>query len=141
MGDPVETRSAPIWQRAPSWAFLVGMVLLVLILWAINLTGPGNFVDTYIWSPIVEDEGYNIVNTILLMVVLALVLGWIYRLLAELGESVDLELFVGIVPYLVWGSVYRVLEDSDLFAPFAEEIRSSGATNLPGSSCVPRVEG
>jgi uncharacterized membrane protein len=126
----------------PSWAFLLGMVGLIVILWAITLTGPGNFVDEQIWGPIVTDEGYNPVNTVLLMVVLALVLGWVYRLLSELHESVDLELFVAVVPYLVWGSVFRVLEDSDLFAPFGEEVRAATGGDTPmGASCVDNVGG
>jgi uncharacterized membrane protein len=142
MGEsPEQGAVRPIWQRAPSWAYLLSLPGLVLVLFLIHLTGPNNFVDKQIWDPIVGDEGYNPVNTVLLMVVLGLVLGWLYRLLDELGERVDLELFVAVVPYLVWGSLYRVLEDADLFGPFAADIQASGDPHPLGASCVPRVGG
>lgn len=129
--------------RVPSWSFLLGLVGLLLLYWLITLTGPGNPVSKYIWDPIVGDEGYNTINTLfLLMPILGLVMGWVYRLLAELDERVDLELIVAVVPYLVWGSVYRVLEDADLFGPFNEQIlAATGRTTDLGSSCIPAVGG
>ena len=123
----------------PSWGFLLALVGVFILLWLITLTGPGNFVTVYLWDPIVGDEGYNVVNTIGLMVVLGLILGWLYRLMAELGETVDLELTVAVVPYLVWGSIFRVLEDADLFGPFNEDIvRNGGAA---GASCWTQIGG
>ncbi len=133
-------QARPGWiDRTPSWAFLLGLVGVFILLWLITFTGPGNFVTVYLWDPIVEDEGYNVVNTIGLMVVLGLILGWLYRLMAELGETVDLELTVAVVPYLVWGSIFRVLEDSDLFGPFNEDIVRSGGS--AGASCWPQIGG
>jgi uncharacterized membrane protein len=125
--------------RLPSWVFLLGLGLFFVVLALVNMTGPGNFVDKYIWSPIVEDEGYNVINTIGLMVVLGLILGWLYRLMTELGETVDLELTVAVVPYLIWGSLYRVLEDSDLFGPFNQDIVANGGS--AGASCWPQIGG
>lgn len=140
--DPATKRLGWI-DRLPSWAFLAAFAGLIAFFWLLTLVNRelfwDNFLDKYIWSPIVEDEGYNVVNTVVLMVVLALILGWAYRLMAELGETVDLELTVAVVPYLVWGSIYRVLEDADLFGPFNEEIVRAGGS--AGASCWPEVGG
>jgi uncharacterized membrane protein len=123
--------------RLPSWSFLAAMFGLIVFFWLLTLISRpifwDNFLDKYIWGPIVEDEGYNIVNTIVLMVVLGLILGWLYRLMTELGETVDLELSVAVVPYLVWGSLFRVLEDADLFGPYNEDIVRTGG--MAGASC------
>lgn len=95
----------------------------------------------YYWGPIAADAhgrrcltvdavqacgGYNIPNTLSWALLLGLLLFWAYRLLSELGETMDTELTISIVPYLLWGSVYHVLEDSDLFAPFGSVEPGSG---------------
>lgn len=89
----------------------------------------------YYWGPIAADAhglqcmtvdgvqacgGYNLVNTASWALLLGLLLLWAYRLLAEWRDTMDTEFTVAIVPYLVWGSVYHVLEDADLFAPFGQ---------------------
>lgn len=127
----------------PSWGVLLVMAGVAGIVWILALINRelfwDNFVDKYIWSPIVEDEGYNIPNTALLMVVLGFILWWVFRLLYEWGETVDLELTVAVVPYLVWGSIYRVLEDSDLFGPFNGDIVANGGE--AGASCWAAIGG
>lgn len=151
-GSPGSQRGGrPFWRidfswvdRVPSWGFLAALLGLAAAVWGLSLLSPNVFYDQffgkYFWQPIVEDEGYNVYNTIGLMVILALVLGWVYRLTAEYGETVDLELQVAVLPYLVWGSIYRVLEDADLFGPFNEEIaRVDGS--LVGASCFPDAGG
>jgi len=140
--DPEGRRTAAWLERVPSWVFLAilgGLVALAFVLswiapavfWdppspplgvndarCVGLeTGHGFFYD-YIWAPILCDEGYNPVNTANLALVLALILLWAYRLMAELNERVNTGMVLAVVPFLVWGSVYRVLEDSDLFAPY-----------------------
>lgn len=134
-GNPID--------RVPSWAFpaaFAGLVLLFVVLSLINRkVFFDNFIDEYVWRPIVEDSGYNVVNTLLLMVVLGFVLGWIYRVVAELKERVDVGMTLAVVPYLVWGSMFRVLEDSDLFGPFNEDLARAGLKG--GSSCAPAVGG
>lgn len=127
--------------RVPSWAFLAGLggfiALLTLLSWLNKPLFYDGFVDKYLWRPIVEDSGYNPFNTILLMVVLAFILGWLYRLLDEWKETVDFELSLGVLPYLVWGSLFRVLEDSDLFSPFNENLEAAGLAG--GRSCAPEL--
>lgn len=151
-GSPGSKRHGrPFWsldlswiERTPSWAFLAALLGLAAAVWGLSLLSPDVFYDRffgkYFWAPIVEDEGYNVYNTIGLMLVLALVLGWVYRLMAEHHETVDLELQVAVLPYLVWGSVYRVLEDADLFGPFNEEIARVDPS-LVGASCFPGAGG
>lgn len=141
-----EQHAAAGWlERVPSWVFLAilaGCVLLAFVLsWAMpgvfwhpptprfemndarctsdthHLTGYGVFYDYY-WGPILCDEGYTTVNTATWALLLGLLLLWAYRLTVELREKVDFGLIVGVVPFLVWGSIYRVLEDTDLFASY-----------------------
>lgn len=80
-------------------------------------TGYG-FLYDHFWLPILCDEGYNPYNTANLAVILLLLVLWAYRLMAEMREHVNIGLTLAVVPYFIWGSVYRVLEDTDVFAPF-----------------------
>lgn len=82
-----------------------------------HLTGYGFFYNYY-WGPILCDEGYNVYNTASWAVLLGLILLWLYRLSLEIKENVGLSFVLAGVPYLVWGSIFRVLEDADLFAPY-----------------------
>ncbi len=142
--------------RVPSWTFLAILGGLVgaafLLSWAFPETfwnpegdwrfddkdcpgsndplpsGSGFFFDYY-WFPILCDEGYNNVNTATWAVLLGLLLLWAYRFTVELREHVGTGLVLAVVPFLVWGSVYRVLEDADLFAPYCDPTK---AGCLPG---------
>lgn len=126
--------------RFPSWAYLAGFLAFIAILALVSwLNAFGDAVERYLWRPIVLDSGYNPFNTVLLMVVLAFIFAWLYRLLAEWKQEVDFELSLGVIPYLVWGSMFRVMEDSDLFAPFNEDLASQGLA--AGRSCAPELGG
>lgn len=141
-----EQRPGVHWlERVPSWTFLailagaIGVAFLLSfaapeVFWnppepafeshdarcpanVNHLEGYGFFYDYY-WGPILCDEGYTPINTATWAVLLGVLLLWLYRLTVELGERADFTLIAAVVPYLVWGSIYRVLEDADLFAPY-----------------------
>lgn len=131
-----EARRGPFLDWAPSWWFLAALGAIVglvgLASW-ISREFYVNYVWKYYWGPISADAhhqnpmtidgvqaygGYNVVNTASWALLLILLVGWAYRALAEHQETMGSELIVSIVPYMLWGSLYHVLEDSDLFAPY-----------------------
>lgn len=145
VGGTEPPRSRAWLDRLPSWTFLLilaGLVGLAFVLsWAAptlfwNPPQPGlevlddrcgtaaaespdtGFFYHHYWMPILCDEGYNPVNTASWAILFLLLVLWAYRVSVEIRERVDLSLVLAVVPYLVWGSVYRVLEDADLFAPY-----------------------
>lgn len=138
-GDGAESTGAvSVLERWPSWAWLLiigGIIGAVGLLTLIDHeTFYENFVLKYYWQPLLEDEGFNLVNTASWAILLLLLLLWAYRLTVELGEDVDFSLIVALLPFLALGSVYRVLEDADLFAPFREDL-------MTYRSCAPEVGG
>jgi uncharacterized membrane protein len=138
----VAARAARLFDQFPAWGYmavLAGLVLglaLMAYLWPVAVWS--GFVEPYLWGPIVRDEGFNPYNTVLLLVVAALLLLWFLRLLRTYQEHIDLELVVAVVPFFLWGSLLRVLEDSDLFAPYAEDAAGLG---VAPSSCLPALDG
>lgn len=103
------------------------LVIAVLILGSALL--PDVFYDGFIWKyftgPVyadAEDEtvdgiasGYNPVNTMGYGIILALSVYWIYSLLDKKNIDVDMRFALAIVPYILLGSVLRVLEDASYF--------------------------
>ena len=85
-----------------------------------------NFVWKYIWGPIVADalgepqegivEGYNVVNTLVYALMLAVAVIGIWRAFHYLGIRLDAAFLIAIVPWVLLGSVARTLEDAGLFA-------------------------
>lgn len=111
-------------ERAPPWAFAAALVGIPLVLWLLSVASPwfrAAFVDPYLWDPIAHDEGYNPVNTALFVVLILLLALWAYRVLRHHGEHVTVEVVVGALPLALAGSLLRVLEDSDFFAPFGTD--------------------
>jgi len=85
-----------------------------------------NFVWKYIWGPIVADakrapqggiaEGYNVVNTTVYAIILAVAVLGIWRAFSYLGIRLDVAFMVAMVPWVLLGSSARALEDAALFA-------------------------
>ncbi|MEA2055405.1 MAG: DUF63 family protein, partial [Candidatus Thermoplasmatota archaeon] len=89
-----------------------------------------NFIWKYYWGPTVADvqggtavfngvsagEGYTIVSEITYGLILIFALYYIYRLLKKLDITIDWHFALALMPYIVFGSVSRVLEDSYYFA-------------------------
>ena len=89
-----------------------------------------NFIWKYYWGPTVADagggtavfngvsagEGYTIVSEITYGLILIVALYYIYRLLKKLNITIDWHFALALMPYIVFGPVSRVLEDSYYFA-------------------------
>ena len=77
------------------------------------------FISRYYVDPIVNDAGYNIVNTLTWAMVLVLCVYILYSLkvFERLNVTIDQRFITGIFCYVLFGSSLRVLEDADIFAP------------------------
>ena len=77
------------------------------------------FISRYYVDPIVNDAGYNIVNTLTWAMVLVLCVYILYSLkvFERLDVTIDQRFIAGIFCYVLFGSSLRVLEDADIFAP------------------------
>jgi len=69
----------------------------------------------YFIDPIIYGNGYNIVNTIVYGLLFALSTILIYKILKKLKIKIDEKLFISLFPFLILGSVLRVLEDVKIF--------------------------
>ena len=75
------------------------------------------FISRYYVDPIVNDTGYNIVNTLTWAVILGICLIGIFKVFKHLRITVDQRFAAGVVCYVLFGSSLRVLEDADIFTP------------------------
>ena len=113
------------------------LLVLILITTIIIIFGivviPQVFYDQWIWKyywgPVVADasggtaifngvkanEGYTIVSEITYGIIIILALYFIYRLLKKLNIIVDWRFAVALMPYIFFGPVTRVLEDTGYF--------------------------
>jgi len=69
----------------------------------------------YFIEPIIYGYGYNIVNTIVYGILFASSTILIYKILKKLKIKIDEKFFIYLFPFLVLGSVLRVLEDIKFF--------------------------
>ena len=86
--------------------------------------------DSY-WGPVVADsqggtavfngieaqEGYTIISEITYGIIVIIALYLIYKLLKKLEIKVDWRFALALMPYIIFGPVGRVLEDSGYFEP------------------------
>ncbi|MCC7575584.1 MAG: DUF63 family protein [Methanomethylovorans sp.] len=70
------------------------------------------FINTYYIDPILQDEGYNIINTLTWAIILGLCIFAVVKLLKKLDIQVDNRFIAAIVPFVLAGSSMRVLEDA-----------------------------
>jgi uncharacterized membrane protein len=82
-----------------------------------SLEAVQDFVNSYYIDPIIQDSGYNPVNTITWAIILGLFLFGMPKLLEKLRTGADLAFIKLIIPYIIAGSTMRVLEDADFFEP------------------------
>ncbi|MDH7506702.1 MAG: DUF63 family protein [Candidatus Thermoplasmatota archaeon] len=121
--------------------FLFFILLLIIIIIVVGVIFyPSVFYDQWIWKyywgPVVADatnspsgvayhngvvasEGYTIVSEITYGIILVIALLFIYKLLKKLNIIVDWRFALSLTPYIVFGPVTRVLEDTGYFSePF-----------------------
>ena len=76
-----------------------------------------NFVYKYYVEPIIYDTGYNPVNTITWAIILGFSLFLIYKLLKRIDIPIDDRFVVSLIPYIILGSLLRVIEDMEIVSP------------------------
>jgi len=110
-------------------------ILAVIIVGCILV--PSIFYDQWIWKyywgPVVADasghsvsyngvpadEGYTVLSEITYGIILVIALYFIYKLLKKLEIKVDWKFALALMPYILFGPVSRVLEDTVYFSePF-----------------------
>ncbi len=72
------------------------------------------FINTYYIDPILQDEGYNIVNTLTWAIILGLCIFAVVRLLKKLDIQANNRFIAAIVPFVLAGSSMRVYEDAGI---------------------------
>jgi uncharacterized membrane protein len=115
---------------------LYSLILVVAIVIAGVVLFPCIFYDNWIWKyywgPVVADslnsghgtavfngvdasEGYTMVSELTYGVILIIALYYIYRLLKKLKIRVDWRFALALMPFILFGPVTRVLEDTGYF--------------------------
>jgi uncharacterized membrane protein len=112
----------------------IGVLLTPLVILCIGLLlFPDFFYDhfiwKYFWGPIVEDatnypasyhginpaEKFTFVSELVYGVLVLITIYGLYRLLEKWKISIDFSFLIALMPYIICGSVVRVLEDAQLF--------------------------
>jgi uncharacterized membrane protein len=107
------------------------LVILIVILGVVMFPSVfyDNWIWKYYWGPVVADssggvathngvvayEGYTMVSEITYGIILILALYGIYRLLKRLKIEVNWRFALALMPYILFGPVSRVLEDTGYF--------------------------
>jgi len=113
--------------------FGVLIIILLTIIFGV-IVSPSLFYDQWIWKyywgPVVADasggtasyngvtaiEGYTLISEITYGILLIISLYLIYKLLKKLEIVVDWRFALALMPYIVFGPVTRVLEDTGYFS-------------------------
>ena len=88
-----------------------------------------NFIWKYFWGPVVSDavghtvslngveaaEKFTWVSEIVYGLMVLIALYWLYKLIKRWDISFDWHIFIALLPYIILGTVTRVLEDSSFF--------------------------
>lgn len=113
--------------------FLSLLFIIIVIIIAGSIFAPSIFYDQWIWKyywgPVVADasghsvslngiysnEGYTVVSELTYGIILIIALYAIYKLLKKLRIIINWRFCLALMPYILFGPVTRVLEDSDYF--------------------------
>ena len=76
-----------------------------------------DFLYIYYIDPIINDTGYNPVNTVTWAIILGICIFGVVKLLENLQVNADWDFIKVIVPFIFAGSTLRVMEDAQLFNP------------------------
>ncbi|TGC11382.1 DUF63 family protein [Methanolobus halotolerans] len=74
-------------------------------------------VNEYYIEPILQDSGYNIVNTITWAIILGICVFGIVKLLKRYDVSINKKLTGSLIPYILAGASFRVIEDTGALEP------------------------
>lgn len=76
-----------------------------------------NFVQSYYVEPVINDSGYNPVNTVTWAIVLGIFIFLIHRAFKRYGIGFSGRFIFATTPYIIAGSSLRVVEDAELINP------------------------
>lgn len=92
-----------------------------------------DFLFEYFCKPVVERGGYNIVNTVVYVIILLLISFFVvYPLLHRRGIKFNLKFMLALMPYVVFGSTFRVLEDLQILPRSCNPLELGFYTYTPG---------
>lgn len=133
--SPAESTEEPnILDTAPWWttpAILLGVPALLAVLTQIR---PSLFYDRFVWqyywgpikadaarralehNGVIAEPGYNIVNTLSWVVLLAVCLFGLAQMLRRQRVAMDNTLIVAATTWVVAGAIFHVMQDTHLFA-------------------------
>ena len=77
---------------------------------------PEDFIFKYLVEPIFYSEGYNPINTTAYAFVLVIAAYLVFKFLKKLNVKIDRKLAFAVAPYVVIGSLFRVLYDAGFVA-------------------------
>jgi len=121
-----------VWENKEKILFY-SIILAIIIVISGLILFPSIFYDTwvwkYYWGPVVADsqggvafhngiqanEGYTMLSEITYGGILIIALYYIYQLLKKLNVTIDWKFALALMPYIVFGPVARVLEDTGYF--------------------------
>lgn len=122
-----------IYKRNPAIFYLFILLGIIFVIIAGLIFIPTIFYDQWIWKyywgPVVADasgevaiyngiearEGYTIVSELTYGIILITALYAIYKLLKRLKITVDWRFALSLIPYILFGPISRVLEDTEYF--------------------------
>ncbi len=74
-------------------------------------------INRYYIEPILQDSGYNIVNTITWAIILGICVFGMVKLLKRYEVSINDRLIGSLIPYILAGASFRVIEDTGAIDP------------------------
>jgi uncharacterized membrane protein len=126
-----------LWHRHAMMIILGILLGVIVVIVAGCLLAPTLFYDQWIWKyywgPVVADasghsvswhgvtafEGYTLVSEVTYGIILVCALYGLYQLLKKLNITIDWYFCLALIPYILFGPVTRVLEDTSYFTtPF-----------------------
>lgn len=114
----------PSWlERLPPYlvpALLLGVPLFMILLGQVS-AGFQDRLDTYYVDPVLNDTGYNPVNTLSWVVLMAVSLLGIAQLMARNRVPADSWMIVGSTSWVLAGTIWHVMEDAQIFEPRTAE--------------------
>ncbi len=83
----------------------------------VSLNELSGFINRYYIEGIINDSSYNHVDMLTYVIILFAGVYAALRLLNKLGIKIDEEFVIATIPYILMGSVFRVIEDAELLNP------------------------
>ena len=77
-----------------------------------------NFIQTYFISPIVEQAGFNTINTLVYGFIMVFVVYGLYELLKRLKVDINKYFLISLLPFILFGSSTRVIEDIGTYTSY-----------------------